>query len=201
MIVAGMRLDYLGMKVQMANEINRYYREMYAVWQNPASTPQERSRVNRNMSEITATNGRLQDLRDGVTRLRDFYSALWLSESRPYWLPNVQVRYDRLALLFTNKIEEVKAARGARGAGPSNMAPPEQLGFFDPIAPPPPRPRNGQQPGPGTPGAQPTQPPSPPPATGTPTTAAPAQPGTVQQIPPTTPAPAAPPSQKPPEQQ
>jgi hypothetical protein len=186
MTVAAMRLDYLGMKVEMADEINRYYREMYAVAENPAATPQERGRVNRNMSEITATNGRLQDLRDGITRLRKFYSDLWLSESRPYWLPNVQVRYDRLALLFTDKIEEVKAARSN-----GKMTPPEQLGFFDPIAPAlgssmrrggPPAPAPGAQP---TGGVQPTAP-------------APAQPGNVQQIPPTQPAPAAPPSQKPP---
>jgi hexosaminidase len=198
MIVSGMRLDYLGMKVEMANEINRYYREMYAVSENPAATPQERARVNRNMSEITATNGRLQDLRDGITRLRKFYSDLWLSESRPYWLPNVQVRYDRLALLFTNKIEEVKAARSN-----GKMTPPEQLGFFDPIAPQPGSSmRRGGPPVPG-PGAQPTQPAQAPPA-GTaqpPAANAPAPPGSVQQIPSTQPAPAPPPSQKPPEQQ
>lgn len=195
MIVAAMRLDYLGMKVQLADEINRYYRDALA-------NQRDRERVRRDISEITSTNGRLQDLRDGITRLRKFYSDLWLSESEPYWLANVQVRYDRLALLFTNKIEEVKAA--TRGG---TLAPPEQLGFFDPIAPPPPGQRRGGPgaPAPGAPGAQPTQPSAAPvPGAAQPQPAAPAtgaQPGAMQQIPPTQPAPAPPPSQKPPEKQ
>jgi len=191
MVVAGMRLDYLGMKIEMGDEINRYYREMYAVFSNPASTPQDRARVNRNMAEITATNGRLQDLRDGITRLRKFYSDLWLSESLPYWLPNVQVRYDRLALLFTQKIEDVKAAQGQFRANGKPVAP-EQLGFFNPIAPPPPRPRGQGQNAAPAPTAQPTQPPA---AAAPATTPAP---GSVQQIPPTQPKPEPPPSQKPP---
>jgi hypothetical protein len=186
MVVAAMRLDYLGLKVQLADEINRYYRDALA-------NASDRNRVRRDMSEISSTNGRLQDLRDGITRIRKFYSDLWLSESEPYWLPNVQVRYDRMALLFINKIQELKSATSN---GP--MPPAEQLGFFDPIAPGARRP-SATQAAPGAPGAQPTQPPSAtPPAAAQPVPPAPAQPGNVQQIPPTQPAPAPPPSQKPP---
>ncbi len=141
MVVAGMRLDLLGMKVQFADEINRYYRDALQAQQEAAPTgvrenPATRSRINRDFAQISATNGRLQDLRDATTRAEKFYSDLWLKESRPYWLPNVQVRYDHLANLYVGKIQAVKAARvesGAKGV----MPPAEALGFYNPIPPTP----------------------------------------------------------------
>lgn len=154
--------------------------------------------MGRDFAEISATNGRLQDLRDGTTRLRKFYSDLWLSESLPYWLPNVQVRYDRLALIFTDKIADVQAALAKSRSGPgATLPPPEQLGFYNPIAPPPPQSRPGTvapAPPAATPPAQTITPPAAqqPPATTT-------QPSGVPQVPPTQPKPEPPPSQKPPE--
>lgn len=157
MVVAGMRLDLLGMKVQYADEINRYYRDALQAHQEAAQNPAARGRINRDLAQISSTNGRLQDLRDATTRAEKFYSDLWLSESRPYWLPNVQVRYSHLADLYTGKIQAVKAAM-AKSRDTGVMTPAEELGFYNPVAPPPPQPK------PGTPATPPSPPSVTPPA-------------------------------------
>jgi hypothetical protein len=157
MVVAGMRLDLLGMKVQYADEINRYYRDALQAHQEAAQNPAARGRVNRDFAQISATNGRLQDLRDATTRAEKFYSDLWLKESRPYWLANVQVRYSHLADLYTAKIQAVKAAK-ANAQDTGVMAPAEDLGFYNPVPPPPPQPK------PGTPAAPTPSPATTPPA-------------------------------------
>lgn len=134
MVVAGLRLDLLGMKVQYADEISHYYRDALQAHQETAQNPAARARVNRDIAQISATNGRLQDLRDGTTRAERFYSDLWLKESRPYWLANVQVRYAHLADIYIRKIQALKAAMAeSRATGVMTAA--EALGFYDPILP------------------------------------------------------------------
>jgi len=122
LIFAAMRLDLLGMKIQFANEISKYYWDAYL-------NMSDRSRVRRDLNEITSINARLEDLRDATTRLRGLYSDLWLKENRPYWLGNVQVRYDNLASLFQSKIQSVQAAE--RQYSQQQVLPtPQQMGFF-----------------------------------------------------------------------
>jgi hexosaminidase len=122
MIFAGMRLDELGMKVQMYSEANNYYWDAY---QNPT----EQRRVNSDLSEIVGINARLMDMRDQTELLRAAYQDLWLKENRPYWLGNVLLRYDATALRIQNKIWEVGAAR--RQLRTTKQLPaPEQLGFY-----------------------------------------------------------------------
>jgi hexosaminidase len=141
LIVAGYRLDFLGMKVQYQDEMARAWTAM--------TTPNPQGRFNMGgMSEITGTNGRLEDLRDALVRNRRMYSEYYLKENHPYWIDNVLARYDNLTQIVQDKIQQVRAVR--RGANP--MQPPpsaEQMGFV--VTPPPPRPA------PGTPGAPPPQ--------------------------------------------
>lgn len=121
LIFAALRLDLLGMKIQFAAETSRFYWDAYL-------NMGDRSRVLRNLGEIASVNARLQDLRDATTRLRGMYSDLWLKENRPYWLGNVQVRYDNLASLFQSKIQAVEAAR--RQYREQQVLPtPHELGF------------------------------------------------------------------------
>ena len=117
-----MRLDLLGMKIQFANEISKYYWDAYL-------NMSDRSRVRRDLNEITSINARLEDLRDATTRLRGLYSDLWLKENRPYWLGNVQVRYDNLASLFQSKIQSVQAAQ-QQYRQQQVLPTPQQMGFF-----------------------------------------------------------------------
>ena len=122
LIFAALRLDMLGMKVQFADQISKFYWDAYL-------NMGDRSRVLRNLSEITSINARLEDLRDATTRLHGLYSDLWLKENRPYWLGNVLVRYDNLARLFQAKIQQVKAAR-QQYREESVLPTPQQMGFF-----------------------------------------------------------------------
>ncbi len=122
LIFAALRLDALGMKIQFAAEISRFYRDAY-------ENRGDRARVNRNLHEITGTNGRLEDLRDSATRLRALYADLWRKENRPYWLGNVLVRYDNLASLYQAKVERMHAVQALfHDAG--TLPAPESLGFF-----------------------------------------------------------------------
>jgi hypothetical protein len=84
------RLDFIGLKFQLAQEIPATYSQ--AVAQQYDKTL---SNATYNLlSEISSMNGRCQDLRDGYSALKSEYSQVWLSENRPYWLNNVSVRYD-----------------------------------------------------------------------------------------------------------
>ncbi len=85
MVVAGQWLDLFGMKVQFASEMSAYYWDAY-------QHLDDRTRARQDIREISATNARLEDLRDATTRLGGAYRELWLKENRPYWLENVMVR-------------------------------------------------------------------------------------------------------------
>ena len=122
LVVAAMRLDLAGMKIQFASEISKYHWDAYM-------NMSDRGRVTRDLNEITSINARLEDLRDSTTRLRAAYADLWLKENRAYWLGNVLVRFDNLASLFQSKIQAVQAAeRQFRDEG--FLPPPHELGFF-----------------------------------------------------------------------
>lgn len=117
-----LRLDALGMKIQFMQEINKFYWDAY---QNQS----DRTRVRRNLVEITGINARLEDLRDVTMRLKDHYSALWLQENRPYWLGSVLVRFDVLGSAVQKKIQEVRAARW-QFADTGVLPEPSSMGFF-----------------------------------------------------------------------
>jgi hexosaminidase len=122
MIFAALRLDVLGMKIQYTQEIGGYYADAVANQTNV-------DRVQQDLDEITSMNARLEDLRDATTRLRELYAKNWLSEDRPYWLPNVLVRYDTFAREMQEKIVAVRQA-GTQFETQKTLPPPQQLGFF-----------------------------------------------------------------------
>ena len=122
MLLAGWRLDALGMKIQFTKEVNDYYWDAY-LNQNDAQ------RVSRDLEEITSINARLEDLRDSTNRVRTMYEKAWFAENRPYWLSNVLVRYDNLASLYQRKIEQVVNVR-AQYRELKTLPSPESLGFF-----------------------------------------------------------------------
>jgi hypothetical protein len=122
LLLAGRRLDSLGMKIEFIDEINQFYRQAYA-------SQNDRRLVNSNLGQITGDNGRLADLRDATNDVRRLYERQWLQESRPYWLQNVLARYENLAAKFQAKIGEVEAA-AAQYRRTGQLPPPEQMGFL-----------------------------------------------------------------------
>jgi hypothetical protein len=60
---------------------------------------------------LSGANGRCEDLRDGYSYLRSRFSAVWLTENRPYWLENVTARYDAAIQLWIARSGKIVAAR------------------------------------------------------------------------------------------
>ena len=84
------RLDLIGMKFQLAQEIASDYAKVRAIQHDKT----KRDTASNILSEISGNNGRCQDLRDAYSALKMQYSQVWMGENRPYWLNNVAVRYD-----------------------------------------------------------------------------------------------------------
>jgi hexosaminidase len=126
MLFAARRLDTLGLKIQLTFEISHYYWDAY-------ENQTDEVRTQNDLDEIVDINGRLESLRDAVTETRKMYAAGWARENRPYWLDNVLVRYDNLALEVQAKIVAVQAAQ-RQYWNTKTLPPPEQLGFFPEIA-------------------------------------------------------------------
>ncbi|MGB7331516.1 MAG: family 20 glycosylhydrolase, partial [Terriglobales bacterium] len=122
MLLAAWHLDTLGLKIQFTSEISHFYWDAY---QNQT----DGVRAQDDLDEIVDINGRLQSLRDAITETRTMYTAGWARENQPYWLDNVLVRYDNLALEVQAKIVAVQAAQRQYWRT-KTLPPPEQLGFF-----------------------------------------------------------------------
>jgi len=122
MLFAAWHLDALGLKIQFTSEISRYYWDAY---QNQT----DKTRAQNDLDEIVDINGRLESLRDAITELRKMYAEGWARENHPYWLDNVLVRYDNLALEVQAKIVAVQAAQRQYWST-KTLPVPEQLGFF-----------------------------------------------------------------------
>jgi hypothetical protein len=120
------RLDLIGMKFQFADDVRRSYA-------NAADTT--RRDTNRELSDISGINGRLQDLRDAYSLTRELYEAAWRRENRPYWLPNVLVKYDLAIQLWQSRADRFALARSEYGRT-RTLPSAESIGF--PPSPPTP---------------------------------------------------------------
>jgi hypothetical protein len=96
------RMDFIGMKFQFADEV-------VAMYDRAADTTSKAA--GRDLADITGVNGRLQDLRDGLSLIRDEYEKAWLRENRPYWLHNVLARYDMATQLWMERADRITLAR------------------------------------------------------------------------------------------
>ena len=99
------RLDFIGLKFELAQQIAVDYAYVYA-HQNDRDN---RTQLHNLLDEISSMFGRCQDLRDGYTALKDSYSKVWLGENQPYWLGNVTVRYDLRVQLWQQRGEVLRS--------------------------------------------------------------------------------------------
>jgi hypothetical protein len=84
------RVDFIGMKFQLSDEMSAAYARAYAMKDDKNHETETRELL----YSISSMNGRCQDLRDGYSMIKNLYKSSWLAENRPYWLDNVLVRYD-----------------------------------------------------------------------------------------------------------
>lgn len=118
------RLDFIGQKFETADEIALLYRRIYSS-QNDAKESKE---ISRTLQNIAGANGLCQDLRDGYSFSRDQFSALWLKENRPYWLKNVQARYDLATQLWITRGDQFSAASN-RWSDHRTLPSPQEMGL------------------------------------------------------------------------
>jgi hypothetical protein len=105
-------------------EISRLYANARA-----HENDKDRRLAGNELEEIEGTNGRLEDLRDYTTRLRELYASAWLAENLPGWLPNMLQLYDRNSQLWQAHIAEFARVREEFASG-KPLAPPESLGLW-----------------------------------------------------------------------
>jgi hexosaminidase len=116
------RMDFIGMKFELADEISRFYTHAY-------DTVQVGGNPGHDLGEITSNiNARSQDLRDGYVLGRELYEKSWLAQNKPYWLYNVLNRYDIAAQLWIQRADKVGQARSAYGRT-KKLPGPEEMGI------------------------------------------------------------------------
>ncbi len=134
------RLDFIGLKFQLADEMSA----AYARAQTEATSPDKKTRalVTRDLNEIRAVNGKLEDIVDGYSLIRDLYSQLWLRTNRPYALRPVQEHYDYTVGIWYGRIDKVRSAQ-RQWDDTKSLPTAAQLGIPAPstaVAPPTPTP-------------------------------------------------------------
>ncbi len=123
MALGARRIDFIGMKFQLADEMAHSYADAYS---DQASTPH--SRATNDLLEMSGTNGRCQDLRDGYTLTRELFQQAWLRDNRPYWLQNVLAQYDLAIQLWITRGRQFDALR-AQQARTHTLPRAEEIGL------------------------------------------------------------------------
>jgi hexosaminidase len=120
------RLDWLGLKFQLAEEIKQGIIR--------ATAPGRTDLDWKELSEMTGINGRYQDMRDGFVLTRELFVRSWEQENRPYWLQNVTSRFDVEINTWVDRMNRMDQAR-RQHARSKTMPTPEQLGLPSALVP------------------------------------------------------------------
>lgn len=95
------RIDFVGLKFQAADESVAAYNQALAL----AGDKSRWDEVKVLLDTVSSINGRMQDIRDGYTQLRELYKQAWLRDYRPYSHENNLARYDRSAQLWIGRAD------------------------------------------------------------------------------------------------
>jgi hypothetical protein len=103
------RFDFLGLKFQLADEIA----QGYAQAQRDAASPDKkfRGQVSAELSDINGVNGRIQDIKDNYSLIRDLYQQQWLRTTRPYALRPVLEHYDYTIGIWLARMDKMRSAQ------------------------------------------------------------------------------------------
>jgi hypothetical protein len=137
------RMDFIGLKFQLADEMAAGYARALAA--STSTDKKTRATVSRELSDLNGVNGRIQDIRNGTTLLRDLYESAWLRSNRPYWLRNILEQYDYAAQIWLARADKIRSAQ-RQWTESKSLPPAQELGippappvvFSAPIAPPTP---------------------------------------------------------------
>ena len=103
------RMDFIGLKFQLADEMATGYAR--ALIDSTSTDKKTKASVGRELSDLNGVNGRIQDIRNGYTLLRDIYESAWLRSNRPYWLRNMLEQYDYTTQIWLARADKVHSAQ------------------------------------------------------------------------------------------
>ncbi|SEC60198.1 glycoside hydrolase family 20 zincin-like fold domain-containing protein [Terriglobus roseus] len=103
------RMDLIGLKFQLTDDIAIEYDAAYRL-QN-SKDRDARTEIARDLADINAVNGKLQDFRNNYSLLRDLYESAWLKSNRPYFLRNNLARYDFTLNTWFARIDKFRSAQ------------------------------------------------------------------------------------------
>lgn len=122
LLYAARNLDYLGMLIEYANQIDLTY---YNVYLHPHSSKS----IDKAFFFLGYLNSKLNDFIDYLSWLKRDYTILWNEENFPYRLDKELVRYD-LDMQFWEREREKFIYLGKIYRQGKKLPPPEKLGFF-----------------------------------------------------------------------
>jgi hexosaminidase len=103
------RMDFIGLKFQLAEEIAEGYQRAYAM-QNTTDKKQ-RMDVSRELSDINGVNGRIQDYINTYSLLRDLFEQAWYRSNRAYGLRPMLEHYDYTIGIWEARSDKVRSAQ------------------------------------------------------------------------------------------
>jgi hexosaminidase len=103
------RMDFIGLKFQLTDEIAAGYQRAYSM-QNTADKKQ-RQAVSRELSDINGVDGRLRDMIDTYSLLRDLYEQAWYRSNRTYALRPVLEHYDYAVGIWLARSDRLRSAQ------------------------------------------------------------------------------------------
>ncbi|MDQ2832284.1 MAG: hypothetical protein M3Y50_00780 [Acidobacteriota bacterium] len=102
-------MDFIGLKFQLSEEIAESYQRAYAL-QN-TTDKEQRAEVARDLSDINGINGRIHDIIDAYSLIRDLYAQAWNRSNRPYGLRPVLEHYDYTIGLWYERSDKLRSAQ------------------------------------------------------------------------------------------
>jgi len=107
------RIDFLGLKFQLADEMADGYARAQATSMVvvTGTEPRPRPSVSALLSDMNGVNGRLQDLIDGYSQLREMFAQQWAKTYRPSGLRPVLEHYDYTVAQWYARVDKVRSAQ------------------------------------------------------------------------------------------
>ena len=103
------RMDLIGLKFQLSEEIAETYQRAYSM-QNTTDKNQH-AEVSRDLSDINGINGRIHDIIDAYSLLRDLYQQAWYRSNRAYGLRPVLEHYDYTIAIWYARSDRLRSAQ------------------------------------------------------------------------------------------
>ena len=120
------RMDLIGLKFQLTDEMAASY--AHALSLAGSKKKEDREDLSRDLNDINSVNGKIQDLRNTYSLLRDLYEQAWLKSNRPYFLRNNLERYDLTIQLWLSRSDKLRTAQ-RQYANTQTLPPASDLGL------------------------------------------------------------------------